>query len=237
MSVGAWTPTLDERRAGRFGVGHFGTLEDLVRESDVVSVHVPYSRATHHLLGERELGLMKQGAILLNTARGGVVDDAALRKAVAERRIRAGLDVFEGEPGTGEADFDSELARTPGVYATPHIGASTEQAEEAIADQVVTIVRDYVDSGVAQHAVNLVTDRPGRHAIVVRHLDRVGVLARVLDTLRREQLSVKEMQNVIFAGNEAACATIIVERSPGPGLVTELRAHEHVIAVDLRSTR
>lgn len=235
LSVGAWTPGLDERRAGRVGVGHFGSLDDLMRECDVVSVHVPYSSDTHHLIGARELELMKSGAILLHTSRGGVVDDTALRDAVEKGHVRAGVDVFENEPGGGEADFDNALARAPGTYATPHIGASTAQAENAIADEVVRIVHEYVENGSVDNAVNLVVDRPGRHAIVVRHLDQVGVLAGVLQSLRREQLSVKEMQNVVFTGNEAACATIIVERPPSAAILADLRAHESVIAVDLRS--
>jgi D-3-phosphoglycerate dehydrogenase len=236
LSVSAWTPTLDESRASRYGVGHFGRLDDLLRECDVVSVHVPLTDDTRHLIGEHELGLMKSGAVLLHTSRGGVVDDAALARAVSEGRVRAGVDVFEGEPGSGTADFDNALARAPGLYATPHIGASTRQAELAIADEVTDIIREYVESGAVRNAVNLVVDRPGRHAIVVRHLDQVGVLAGVLQSLRREQLNVKEMENVIFTGNEAACATIIVERAPSEKILTDLREHDSVIAVDLRST-
>jgi D-3-phosphoglycerate dehydrogenase len=235
MSVAAWDPALDETRAQSWGVGRFSSLADLLRESDVVSIHVPLSDATRHLIGEAELALLRPGAIVLHTARGGVVDDAALSRAVAAGRVRAGLDVFEGEPAAAQAEFPSPLAACPGLYGTPHIGASTAQAEEAIADEVVRIVRDYVDLGVVHNAVNLVTDRRAKHAIVVRHLDRVGVLAAVLDAIRRAQLSVKEMQNVVFQGNEAACATITIERSPTPALLAELRAHEHVIAVDLRS--
>lgn len=235
MVVSAWTPQFTDDRARRLGVARSSSLDDLLRDSDVVSVHVPGGPATHHLLGPERLALLRPRAIVLHTARGGVVDDEALRAAVAAGRLRAGVDVFEGEPGGSEGELSSALAGTAGVYGTPHIGASTDQAESAIADEVVRIVRDYGRQGVVHNAVNLVGDRPERHAIVVRHLDRVGVLAAVLAALRREQLNVKEMQNVVFVGNEAACATITVERAPSPALLTELRTDERVIAVDLRS--
>lgn len=235
MSVGAYDPYMDDLRAASHGVGSFGSLDDLLRESDVVSVHVPYTDKTHHLIGKAELAGMKPGAILVHTARGGVVDDEALRASVESGHIRAGIDVFEGEPSSGTAEFDSALAKLGGVYATPHIGASTSQAADAIAEEVVRIISDFTSEGTVHNAVNLVTDRPGRHAITVRHHDRVGVLAGVLDALRRADLNVKEMSNVIFSGNEAACATILVERPPSPEALAELRSHESVIAVDLRS--
>ena len=236
MSVAAWTPNLTEARAASHGVGRFTELEDLLRECDVVSVHVPYSDRTRHMIGANELALMKPGAILLHTARGGVVDDDALRAAAEAGKIRAGVDVFDGEPGSGQAEFDNALARAAGVYGTPHIGASTTQAADATADEVIRIIRGYVELGVVHNAVNLVTDRPATHAIVVRHLDEVGVLAGIFDSLRRAGLNVKEMQNVIFDGNAAACATIIVEETPSAEALEELRGHDSVIAVDLRST-
>lgn len=236
LSVSAWTPNLTEGRAASYGVGRFAELEDLLRECDVISVHVPYSDATHHLIGAEQLAMMKPGVILLHTARGGVVDDEALRAAAESGKVRAGVDVFDGEPGGGQAEFDNGLAKAAGVYGTPHIGASTTQAADATADEVIRIIRGYVELGVVHNAVNLVTDRPATHAIVVRHLDEVGVLAGVFDSLRRAGLNVKEMQNVIFEGNAAACATIIVEETPSAEALEELRGHDSVIAVDLRST-
>ncbi len=235
LKVLAYDPFLDTETAAAHEVQVAHTLDAVLRESDIVSVHVPHGKTTHHLLGTHELSLMKPGALLIHTARGGVIDDAALLAAVRDGRIRAGLDVLEHEPEAAEAPLLSELAKADGVYATPHIGASTEQAESAIADEVVRIVRDYIQRGLVHHTVNVIKDRPARWTLVVRHLDRVGVLAGVLAALREEQLNVQEMQNVVFEGNEAASATITLEQSPSSELLERLRMHGDILAVELRA--
>ncbi len=219
-----------------FAVTPLASLEALLRSSDVVSVHVPYNKSTHHLIGADQLAWMRPGSVLLNTARGGVVDDQALLAAVQSGQLRAGLDVFEGEPADSKAEHRGLAAASPDIYATPHIGASTEQAEAAIAEEVLRIVHDYVAQGVVHHSVNL-ADRSARYSLVVRHLDRVGVLAGVLSALREEQVNVQGMQNIIFAGGEAGCATITFEQEPSPALLQRLRAHEAILAVELRAAR
>lgn len=237
MEVSAWTPSLDDARAEALDVERAASLDELLSSCDVVSVHCPYGKATHHLIGARELGLLRDGAMLIHTARGGVVDDDALREAVASGRIRAGLDVFEDEPAGGEAEFSSPLRELPAIYGTPHVGASTDQAAAAIGAETVRIIQDYAVHGTVPNVVNVASARPTRHALVVRHRDEVGVLASVLQSLRAESLSVKEMQNVIFAGGDApgaACATIVTERAPSNALLESLRAADNILAVDLR---
>jgi len=237
MEVHAWTPSLDAKRAETLDVVAASNLDELLSSCDVVSIHCPYSKATQHMIGARELGLLRDGAMLVHTARGGVVDDDALREAVTAGRIQAALDVFEDEPAGGDAAFDGPLREVDGLYGTPHIGASTDQAASAIGSEVVRIIQDYAVHGSVPNVVNVASARPTRHALVVRHRDEVGVLASVLQSLRREALSVKEMQNVIFAGGDgpgAACATIVTERAPSNALLEALRAGEHVLAVDLR---
>ena len=217
-----------------FAVTPLASLEALLRSSDVVSVHVPFNRSTQHLIGAEQLAWMRPGAILLHTSRGGVVDDAALLAAVKAGQLRAGLDVFEGEPADAKAEYRGLAAEHPDIYATPHIGASTEQAEAAIAEEVLRIIHDYVARGVVHHSVNL-ADRSARYSLVVRHLDRVGVLAGVLSALREEDVNVQGMQNIIFAGGEAGCATITFEQEPSPALLQRLRAHDAILAVELRA--
>jgi D-3-phosphoglycerate dehydrogenase len=235
MQLGAYTRSLTVDRAESLGVEHFATLDDLLRISDVVSVHVPLRDATRHMIGASALALMQQGAILIHTARGGVVDDAALRQAVADGKIRAALDVFEDEPDGNEAAFSSELCALEGIYGTPHVGASTEQAQLATSDEMVRIVATYLQSGEVPNVVNLHPPRPARWTIIVRHRDRVGVLAGVLGVLREEQLNVQEMQNVVFAGNEAASATITLEREPDTVLLGRLRQHSDILAIEVRA--
>ena len=236
MKVHAFDVVLTDADAAAHDVTRASSLEELLRTCDVVSVHVPYINGrTHHLIGEEELALMKDGATLVHTSRGGVVDDVALAAAVASGRIRAGLDVFEGEPAEGKAPWRSAVLEIPGVYGTPHIGASTAQAEDAIAEEVVRIIRDYAGQGVVHNCVNVQRPRGEGCTVVIRHLDRVGVLAAVLDAFQKEQLNVQEMQNVIFDGRAAASATITLAREPSPELVAQLQARDDVLAVSVRT--
>lgn len=235
MHVGAYSRSLTEATAAAHGVKAYGSLDDLLEECDAVSLHVPYSEGTKHLIGAPQLAKMKDGAMLLHTARGGVVDDAALRDAVEAGRIRAGLDVFENEPSGGDAAFEVPLKDVAGVYGTPHIGASTEQAQLATAAEVARIIAGYMDHGGVANVVNVLPQREAGWSIVVRHHDRVGVLASVLGALREENTNVQEMQNVIFRGNEAASATIVVQREPTDTLLEKLRAHDDILSVQVRS--
>ena len=212
------------------------SLDELLRRSDIVSLHVPYSKQTHHLIDAAALDTMKPGALLIHTARGGVVDDAALAKAVAAGRVRAALDVFEDEPAGAEEEYRSPLLELPGVYGTPHIGASTEQAQLATVDEVVRIVATYLQTGGVPNCCNLEAGRPACWTVVVRHRDRVGILAGVLAALREENLNVQEMQNVVFQGSEAASATITLEREPSRALLEALRGQDDILAVDVRAT-
>jgi D-3-phosphoglycerate dehydrogenase / 2-oxoglutarate reductase len=237
MHVDAYARTLTSSDAAAHGAHAVGSLDELVRTADILSVHVPYSKTTHHIVGARELGAMKDGALVIHTARGGVVDDAALQTEVARGRLRAGLDVFEDEPSGGDDAFEHPLRALDGIYGTPHIGASTDQAQAATADEVVRIVQSYLESGTVPNVVNVLEPRPARWTLVVRHRDRVGVLAGILGVLREESLNVQEMQNVIFVGNEAASATITLAHEPSPRLVDRLREQEDILAVDLREVR
>lgn len=234
MEVGAYSRSLTKTRASAFGIKAYAQLDDLLDECDAVSLHVPYSAATKHLIGAPQFARMKNGAMLLHTARGGVLDDVALREAVGSGKIRAGLDVFEEEPSGGEAVFNTPLQNVEGIYGTPHIGASTEQAQLATAAEVVRIIGGYIESGEVANVVNVVPRRETGWSIVVRHRDRVGVLASVLQSLREADTNVQEMQNVIFRGNEAASATIVVQREPTGGLLTKLRDHEDILSVEVR---
>jgi D-3-phosphoglycerate dehydrogenase len=236
MRVATYDPFVDRQHAETRKVHVCETLDELLRSSQIVSVHVPYRESTRHMIGARELALLPDGALLIHTSRGGVVDDRALAEAVSAGRIRAGLDVFEDEPEEGEAPFEHPMRGLKGLYATPHIGASTEQASEAIATETVRIIREFAERGAVPNVVNLDTRHEGHYTLVVRHLDRVGVLASILQSLRKHQLNVQNMHNVVFKGTQgAASATIVVENEPSAELLDDLRSHEAVLGVDLRS--
>ncbi len=217
-------------RAEELGITMCETLEELVGSSDIVSLHVPAGPDTKHLVDERFLGWMRPGAILLNTSRGDVVDEPALLAALDAGRLRAGLDVFADEPGAGQGPWESALARHRNVVATHHIGASTNQAQRAIADGVAEIVDAFV-AGEARHCVNLAPHRLGSATLTVRHLDRVGVLAKVLERLSVEHLNVEHMVNRVFRGGDAAVASIDVEGHPSEELLADLRQVPHVLGV------
>ena len=233
MNVVAWSRSLTPQKAEELGIGYCAKLDELAEKSDAVSVHVAAAKETSNLIGKDFLAKMKKGAILVNTSRGEVVDTAALKAAVAEKGLRVGLDVFAGEPTGGEAEFpDKELAAA--VIGTPHIGASTDQASEAIAAETVRVIETYQKSG---HPVNTVNIQDKTHAIinlVVRHYNRVGVLAGVLDELRNEGINIEEMENIIFEGGAAACCTLKLDQKPSDALVSKIGKAENVLKVLLK---
>ena len=127
-------------RLSTLNVGFVDNLEALAEQSDILSFHVPAAEQTKGLVSRALLDCMKPGTIILNTSRGNVVDEAALIAAMDEKGIRAGVDVYAEEPASGTAEFQSALAQHPNVYGTHHIGASTEQAQDAVAEGVLEIL-------------------------------------------------------------------------------------------------
>ena len=129
------------------------SIEALAAESDILSFHLPATPQSKGLLGEKLLRHVRHGAIIINTSRGDLVDEEALLAAIEEKQLRVGLDVYRNEPASGRAEFASPLARHPNVYGTHHIGASTEQAQAAVADSVVEIL-DAFARGEVRNRVN-----------------------------------------------------------------------------------
>ena len=148
-----------EIRLGELGVLRAPNIETLAEDSDILSFHLPATPQSKGLLGEKLLRHVKPGAIILNTSRGDLVDEAALLTAIEEKELRVGLDVYGVEPVSGRAEFESPLARHPNVYGTHHIGASTEQAQSAVADGVVEIL-DAFGRGKVRNRVNAPAARP-----------------------------------------------------------------------------
>jgi D-3-phosphoglycerate dehydrogenase / 2-oxoglutarate reductase len=198
--------------------------EDVASVADILSVHLALGPDTKGIVNARLLGRMKAGAYFINTARGEVVDHAALAAAVREKGLRVGLDVFASEPAGATGEFEDELLTLPNVYGTHHIGASTDQAQEAIAAETVRIVRSYKETGRVPNVVNLARRTPATHMLVVRHRDRPGVLAHVFDHLREANLNVQETENIVFEGAEAAVARINLDGAPAPSLRERIKS-------------
>jgi len=149
---------MTRERAADLGVEYGGAsrkeLLEMVTRCDAVSLHVAANPQSDRLANAEFFGAMKKGAYFINTSRGSVVDESALADAITTKGIRAGLDVFAQEPAEGTAPWPLELAKLPGVYCTHHVGASTDQAQNAVAEEVVRIVKVYKQSGRIENKVN-----------------------------------------------------------------------------------
>jgi D-3-phosphoglycerate dehydrogenase len=207
-------------------------LDSLAASCDVLTFHVPATAETEGLVSRELLALMRPGTVIINTARGTVIDEEALLEVIEEKDLRVGLDVYKGEPGSGDADFASSLATHPRVYGTHHIGASTNQAQIAIADAVIDAIESFQD-GTLLNCVNLGEVGGTAMTVTVRHFNRVGVLAGVLGTLREAGVNVEDMENFILGGRIAGSAVIHVVGSVDDELVGKLEAVENVIAVSV----
>src|SRR5262249_19177406 len=194
---------LTSERAQSLGVERKESPSAVAAASDVVSVHVALKPETKNLIDEKFFAAMRPGAFFINTSRAEVVDEKALEKAVREKNLRVGLDVFLAEPTGGSGELAADLFRVPGIIGTHHIGASTDQAQEAIAAETVRIVREYKDSGRAPNVVNLIKKSPACCLLVVRHYDRVGVLASVFDRIQQAGINVQETEYIVFDGAKA----------------------------------
>jgi D-3-phosphoglycerate dehydrogenase len=203
---------------------------DLVSRADVISVHLALAKETRGFVGADLLSHARPGAFFVNTSRGEVVDARALEAAVKEKGLRVGLDVFAAEPSTPTGSFADPLVALPGVYGTHHIGASTDQAQEAIAAETVRIIRTFKDTGRVPNVVNLARRTPATHMLVVRHRDRPGVLAHVFEVLRAAHLNVQETENIIFDGAHAAVARINLDGQPAEATTEAiLRGNENIL--------
>ena len=201
--------------------------------ADVFSVHLALAADTKGIVNAALLERLKPGTIVINTARGEVVNYTALADVVRRKGVRVGLDVFANEPAAATGEFSDDLVSLPSVYGTHHIGASTDQAQEAIAAETVRIVRSYKDTGHVPNVVNLAKRTPATHMLVVRHRDRPGVLAHVFNYLRKDNLNVQETENIVFEGAEAAVARINLDGQPSAPLCERIKA-ENADILDLQ---
>ena len=220
------------RRMSDIGVRSLPDRASVLATSDIVSLHLPGGPETTGIVDAGFLAAMKPDSVLINTSRGEVVDEEALLAALNSTDMRAGVDVFADEPAGGAGIVDSALAQHPKVVATHHIGASTRQAQEAVAEGTAEVIEAY-RTGSVINCVNLEQTPKRTATLSIRHYDRVGVLAAVLEELRRGHLNVATMQNRIFAGSVAAAATIDVAGAIEDSLLDAVRALPDVIQVSV----
>lgn len=232
VEVLAWSRSLTPERAGLLGVTYCATPEAVARQSSIVSVHVALTADTRDMLGEAFFNCMEPGDIFINTCRAEVVEREALLSAL-NKGVLVGTDVFHGEPAGKSGEFLDEIAQHPNLYGTHHIGASTTQSELDTGMEAVRIVEAFGTGAPLPNCVNVriaPQDSPG---VVVRHEDRVGVLAGVFKRLKEAGISVQEMENTIFEGARAASARIVCDKRPEAALIADLEACDGVFAVRL----
>ena len=202
----------------------------LLKASDVVSLHVPAGPDTAGMVDTAFLAAMKRDAVLINTSRGEVVDEAALIAALDSTDMRAGLDVFVDEPRSGAGEFRSALASHPKVTVTHHVGASTRQAQTSVAEGVVEVIESYRRGSVI-NCVNLEQVPEFTATLSVRMGNRVGVLAQVLQELRSRNVNVTSMGTRMLSGSAAAGVTIDIAGTVDDDLLDGIRAVSDVIQV------
>ena len=233
MNVIVWSRSLTPDKANKLDLVYCESIAEVAANADIVSVHLAMTPDTKQILNNQFFNKMKDGAIFVNTSRGEIVDTAALRKAIDEKALRVGLDVFENEPGSGIAEFDqTDLADL--ITCTPHIAASTNQASEAIADEVFRVVDSLFNTGKPINAVNSRNKTEDGTILMIRHYNRVGVLASVLDALRKAEINVEDMENNIFNGSAAAIASLKLDKAPSADVISEISSNESIIQVSIK---
>jgi D-3-phosphoglycerate dehydrogenase / 2-oxoglutarate reductase len=234
MRVLGWSRTLTHEEADRLEIAYAQSPLEVARLSDVVTVNVAANAETRHLVNAEFLAAMRPGAYLINTSRGSVVDEAALQQAVAEKKIRAGLDVFQNEPAGGKGEFTNPIVQAPGVYGTHHVGASTDQAQVAIAHEVIRIVQAFQATGEVPNVVNRLARSSASHVLVIRHRNRPGVLAHVFGVLANAAINVEEVENIIYHGAQATLARIHLDGEPSNGALERIKSgNADIISVEL----
>ncbi len=225
MKVVGFDPALSIDAAWRLSseVSRMENLHALLARADYISLHVPAMDATHHLINDDALGLVRSGAVLLNFARETIVDSAAVRRSLDK-----------GKLGKYVCDFpEPVLLGHDGVIAMPHIGASTEESEENCAMMAANQLMDYLENGNIVNSVNFPAVSMARTAGTTRITfsnDNVsGVLGHVLSVLAEKKVNVIDMVNK--SRGELAFNIIDVEAAPGDHVVQAIQAVEHVIRV------
>ena len=235
LNIVGWSRSLTPQQAESLGIGYAPNLEELTQSADIISIHLAYTHETNGLISKSILENLKPHTHIINTSRGGILDEDALLELLEKKELWYATDVFAEEPGSGSANFNSALAQHPHVISTPHIGASTSQAQNAVANTAVDIIQTYAEQGIALNCVNLCEKTPANWQINVRHHDQIGVLANVLGLISKENINVEECENIIFSGAKSACAKIRLGSKPSDELLSNIKAVEYVLHTQVLS--
>jgi D-3-phosphoglycerate dehydrogenase len=209
----------------------FSEMDQLLPLCDVVTIHLPSTPDTKGLFNKKMFSYMKDGALLINTSRADVIVEEDMLEAIKEKNIRVALDVFKDEPESKTGEVKSVLKDNPNIYVTHHIGASTEQAQNAVAAETVKIIKDYISSGIIAHWINRAKVSEAKYQIVVKHFDRPGVLASILDVIREGNINIEEIENVIFEDGIAASCTMKLKMPVNADKLKRMQENPDVLSV------
>ncbi len=221
----------DVSRIEGYGIKDFSEFDKTLPMADIISIHLPATPETKGLFNDTMFSYLKEGALVINTSRADIIDEDAMIKAIKEKNIRVALDVFKGEPEEKTGAVNSRLREIENVYVTHHIGASTTQAQNAVAEETIDIILGYIQSGLIAHWVNKSRIKDQYYQLVVKHYDKPGVLAEVLDVLRKGNINIEEVENVIFDGGMVACCTMKLVSPATDEMLNEIKNNKDVLTV------
>ncbi len=221
----------DISRIEGIAIKDFSEMNQLLPLCDVVTLHLPATPQTKGLFNKEMFSYMKPNALLINTARADLIDQDAMIEAIKTKNIRVALDVIKNEPEEKAGEIKSPLQELKNVYVTHHIGASTEQAQNAVAAETVKIIKDFISSGVIAHWVNRAKISDAHYQLVVKHYDKPGVLANIMSIIRDKNINIEEIENVIFDGGVVACCTMKLKTSITTEMIKQMQDNPNVLSV------
>lgn len=226
MPVLAWSRSLTPQKAEKINVQYAESIEKVAESCDVLSIHLAQNDQTRGIISKEVLSQLKDDAFVINTSRAGVIDEDALFEELSSGRLKAGLDVISDEPEFKQGEFTSRFQKLENAYITHHIGASTKQAQLAVASDAVDIVRGYVKEGQVRNWLNHCKQTDAPWQLVVRHFDKPGVIANVMSELKEVKINAQELTNVIFDGKKTACCTIQLDARPSDDIMQSIRTRQ-----------
>jgi len=232
LNVIAWSRSLTKNKADILEIYKCADLNELFEKADIISIHLAQTSETKKIISADLINRMKKGSYFINTSRAGVIDEDALITAVKDGKIFAGIDVFNDEPEVKQGEFSSDLINIPNIYVTHHIGASTKQAQNAVAEETFKIIEQYKNKGIVKNWINRCEVTASKYQLVIRHFDKPGVLSKVLQLLSDENINAQEIENVIFDDELTACCKIMLNSKPSEKITEEL-AHKEEDILDV----
>lgn len=213
-----------------------GTLTELLKTSDVISLHVPETPQTQNMMGSAEFEVMKPGAILINASRGTVVDIDALAEALSTKKVSgAAIDVFPVEPKSNDEEFETPLRGFDNVLLTPHVGGSTQEAQENIGIEVAGKLAKYSDNGSTLSAVNFpeasLPEHTGRSRLLHIHKNQPGVLTKINDAFAKHNINIAAQY--LQTDDKLGYVVIDVETDDSKTALDELKQIEGTIKARL----